>query len=70
MIIEFMGDTPEISEKAFCAPDAAIIGDVTISEDASIWFGSCPLRGVNLVWIKKLNLQSLYINLMANLLII
>ena len=40
MIIEFMGDTPEISEKAFCAPDAAIIGDVKISDDASVWFGS------------------------------
>ncbi len=60
MIIEFMGDTPEISEKAFCAPDAAIIGDVTISEDASVWFGSCLRADNNSIFIGKgTNVQDL-----------
>lgn len=30
--------TPEIAENVFVAPDAVILGDVHIEEDASIWF--------------------------------
>ena len=40
MIIEYKGHRPKISPKAFIAPTAVIIGDVTIGEDASIWFGA------------------------------
>ena len=44
MVIEFKGKSPKISETAFIAPNATIIGDVTIEEGASIWFGAV-LRG-------------------------
>src|SRR3989338_5645430 len=40
MIIEYKGHRPKISPKAFIAPTAVIIGDVTIGEEASIWFGA------------------------------
>jgi carbonic anhydrase/acetyltransferase-like protein (isoleucine patch superfamily) len=40
MLIEYQGRGPKISPKAFVAPTAVIIGDVTVGEDASIWFGA------------------------------
>jgi carbonic anhydrase/acetyltransferase-like protein (isoleucine patch superfamily) len=40
MIIEYRGRRPKISAKAFVAPNAVVIGDVTIEDDASIWFGA------------------------------
>ena len=43
-IIPFEGRVPKIHPTAFIAPTAVIIGDVTIEEDASIWYG-CVLRG-------------------------
>jgi carbonic anhydrase/acetyltransferase-like protein (isoleucine patch superfamily) len=36
--------TPTIAPDAFIAPDAQIIGDVTIGAGSSVWFG-CVLRG-------------------------
>ena len=38
------GKEPSIQESAFIAPNATIIGDVTIGEGANIWFGAV-LRG-------------------------
>lgn len=43
-IIPFDGKTPQIHSTAFVAPTAVLIGDVTVGEDASIWFGAV-LRG-------------------------
>ncbi|MET3288931.1 UNVERIFIED_CONTAM: carbonic anhydrase/acetyltransferase-like protein (isoleucine patch superfamily) [Brevibacillus sp. OAP136] len=43
-IFSFNGKTPEIAEGVFIAPTACIIGDVTIEEGSSIWFGAV-LRG-------------------------
>ncbi len=40
MIIEYKGHRPKISPKAFIAPTAVLIGDVTVGDDASIWFGA------------------------------
>lgn len=40
MIIEYKGHRPRVSPKAFIAPTAVVVGDVTIGEDASIWFGA------------------------------
>ena len=40
MIIEYKGHRPKISPKAFIAPTAVVIGDVTIGDEASIWFGA------------------------------
>jgi carbonic anhydrase/acetyltransferase-like protein (isoleucine patch superfamily) len=44
MLYKFEDKYPKIAESAFIAPSADIIGDVTIGEDCSIWFGTV-LRG-------------------------
>jgi carbonic anhydrase/acetyltransferase-like protein (isoleucine patch superfamily) len=44
MILEFNGKKPQISENAFVASNAVIVGDVIIEEGASIWFGTV-IRG-------------------------
>ena len=44
LIIPWKGVTPKISDDAFIAPNATIIGDVVIGSKASIWF-NCVLRG-------------------------
>lgn len=41
---EFLLRTPIISNSAFIAPNATILGDVTIGENASVWYGAV-LRG-------------------------
>lgn len=43
-IIEFQGKRPTISASAFIAPNAVIIGDVTVGDNASIWYGAV-IRG-------------------------
>jgi carbonic anhydrase/acetyltransferase-like protein (isoleucine patch superfamily) len=40
----FQGRSPRVHPTAFVAPTAVLIGDVTVHEHASIWFGSV-LRG-------------------------
>ncbi len=44
MIKSFKDAIPKISNKAYIAENATIIGNVNIKEDASIWFGAV-LRG-------------------------
>ncbi len=44
MILAYKGKYPKISESAFIAPNATIIGDVEICDGASIWYGAV-LRG-------------------------
>lgn len=44
MIVEHQGRKPQIAEGVFVAPTAVIIGDVTIGEGSSIWYGAV-LRG-------------------------
>jgi carbonic anhydrase/acetyltransferase-like protein (isoleucine patch superfamily) len=44
VIVEFEGYRPRVSESAFVAPTAVLIGNVTVCEDASIWYGAV-LRG-------------------------
>ncbi|NQV99356.1 MAG: gamma carbonic anhydrase family protein [Rhodospirillales bacterium] len=43
-IIPFRGKTPQISDKAFIAENARIIGDVEIGAGSGIWY-NCVLRG-------------------------
>jgi carbonic anhydrase/acetyltransferase-like protein (isoleucine patch superfamily) len=43
-ILPFEGKVPVIADSAFIAPGVRIIGDVTIGEEASIWY-NCVLRG-------------------------
>jgi len=44
MIIPFDGKHPRIGREVFIAPTAVLIGDVTIADGASIWYGAV-LRG-------------------------
>ncbi|NLI70131.1 MAG: gamma carbonic anhydrase family protein [Firmicutes bacterium] len=44
MFIEFNGKKPRIARGAYISPTAVLIGDVTVEEGASIWFGAV-LRG-------------------------
>ncbi len=43
-LFEFEGVSPTVHPTAFVAPTASIIGDVTIEENASVWYGAV-LRG-------------------------
>lgn len=40
MIKAFNGHTPVIPEGCFVAENATVIGNVTLGEDASVWFGA------------------------------
>ena len=40
----FLLRRPRIASSAFIAPNATLLGDVTIGEQASVWYG-CVLRG-------------------------
>ncbi len=42
--IPYQGITPTIHPEAWVAPNAVIVGDVTIGKDSNIWFG-CVIRG-------------------------
>ena len=43
-ILPFEGRIPRIHPSAFIAPNAIVIGEVVIEENASVWYG-CVLRG-------------------------
>lgn len=43
-LVAFNGKTPIVHPSAFLAPTAVVIGDVTIGEESSVWFGAV-LRG-------------------------
>lgn len=40
LLIPFDGKTPRVHPSAFLAPTAVLIGDVTVDEESSIWFGA------------------------------
>lgn len=44
MIYDLNGQTAEIADNAFVAPNASIIGDVCLKSGASVWFGAV-IRG-------------------------
>ena len=44
MIVSFGGCTPVVSPTAFVAPTAVLVGNVTVGDGASIWYGAV-LRG-------------------------
>ena len=46
MIMTLRGKTPQVSPEAFVAETAALIGDVTVGADSSVWFGAV-VRGDN-----------------------
>jgi carbonic anhydrase/acetyltransferase-like protein (isoleucine patch superfamily) len=57
-IFPFQGTKPTISDSAWIAPGAAVIGDVVLGADASVWF-NCTVRGdVNYIRIgARTNIQ-------------
>src|SRR6476620_9316069 len=58
MILPFNNKIPKVSESAFIAPDATIIGDVELGEHASVWFGSILRADVNHIRIgDRTNIQ-------------
>ncbi|HIW13029.1 MAG TPA: gamma carbonic anhydrase family protein [Candidatus Salinicoccus stercoripullorum] len=62
MLIDYKGKTPKIHESAFIAPDATIIGDVELDENASVWFGTILRGDIAPVRIgKNTNIQDLSI---------
>ncbi len=44
ILLPFRGKRPRVAESAFIAPNAVLIGDVTVEQEASVWFGAV-LRG-------------------------
>jgi len=60
MIIPYNNLSPKIGNNVFIAPNATIIGDVEIGEDASIWFNTVIRGDVNYIRIgAKTNIQDL-----------
>ncbi|MEG1794221.1 MAG: gamma carbonic anhydrase family protein [Rikenellaceae bacterium] len=57
-IISVRGYTPKIGKDCFLAETATIIGDVTIGDGSSIWFGAVIRGDVNTITIgKNVNIQ-------------
>jgi carbonic anhydrase/acetyltransferase-like protein (isoleucine patch superfamily) len=44
MLLDFDGKTPALGQRVYVAPNATLIGDVTLGDDASVWFQTV-LRG-------------------------
>lgn len=60
MIIEFEGKKPEIGSGVKIFDGVSIIGDVSIGEDSSVWFGSVLRGDLNSIKIgKRTNVQDL-----------
>ncbi len=43
-LVHHLGRTPDIERAAFVAPNATVVGDVTLGSQASVWYGAV-LRG-------------------------
>ncbi len=54
------GDIPKIEDSTWIAPNAAVVGDVTLGPEVSVWYG-CVLRGdVNFIRVgARSNIQDL-----------
>ena len=58
IIRELRGFTPKIGKNCFIAENAVIIGDVTIGDDCSIWYGVVLRGDVNSIRIgNRVNIQ-------------
>lgn len=58
LIIPLRGLTPRLGRDCFVAPNAAIIGDVTVGDECSIWFGAILRGDVNTITIgDRVNVQ-------------
>lgn len=43
-LARYLGRTPDVAQAAFVAPNATVLGDVTLGPRSSVWYG-CVLRG-------------------------
>ena len=58
VILPVKGVSPQIPESCFIAPNATIVGDVTMGEDCSIWFNAVVRGDVNSITMgNKVNVQ-------------
>ncbi len=58
IIKELNGKSPIVGQRCFLAENAALIGDVTIGEDCSIWYGTVLRGDVNPIVIgDRVNVQ-------------
>ena len=58
IIRELNGIKPKIGERCFIAENAAIIGDVVIGDDCSIWYGTVLRGDVNPIRVgNRVNIQ-------------
>ena len=52
-LFSFEGKSPKIHPSAFIAPTAAIIGDVTIEENASVWYNAVLRADFSPIMIRR-----------------
>ena len=58
IIKELNGTAPKFGERCFLAENAALIGDVTMGDDCSIWYGTVLRGDVNPIMIgDRVNIQ-------------
>ncbi|MBQ0096517.1 MAG: gamma carbonic anhydrase family protein, partial [Bacteroidales bacterium] len=58
IIKELNGTAPKFGERCFLAENAALIGDVTMGDDCSIWYGTVLRGDVNPIVIgDRVNIQ-------------
>ncbi len=43
-LTRYLGRTPDVARAGFVAPNATVVGDVTLGAGSSVWYG-CVLRG-------------------------
>lgn len=53
MLYELDGVAPQLHERSYVAPDAAVIGDVIMAEDSSVWFGAVVRGDVERITIGR-----------------
>ena len=53
ILLPYQDKIPRVSKSAFVAPTAALIGDVTVEEGVSIWFGAVLRGDIGAIVVKK-----------------
>lgn len=58
LILPLLGKTPQFGNDCFIAPNATIVGDVTMGDEGSIWFNAVIRGDVNSITMgNKVNVQ-------------
>lgn len=58
LIMPVRGFTPKIGRDTFLAPNATLVGDVTVGEECSIWFNTVLRGDVNTITVgNRVNIQ-------------